>query len=392
MTRCGNVRSRRSDILGRMPKNRLLSSFVLVVGLVLPCLALPVFAQPETEEGAAGTDDESLLPDRPLVIGTKVAPPFAIQAPDGSWSGISIELWRRIARGRGIEYTLEERTLEELITGLEDGSLDASVAALTMTAEREQRIDFSHPFYSSGLGIAVVPESGWAGMPWLRSLFSWDLLKALGGLLLLLFFVGLLAWYFERRHNEDEFGEGWSGVGDGFWWSAVTMTTVGYGDKSPRTVGGRVVALLWMFISVVTISGFTAAIASSLTVASLEFPVEGPEDLPRVTAGTVAASTSAAYLEHEGIRSKAFGSLAEALDGLEAGEVVAVVYDAPLLRYLARERSESSIEVLPGTFESQLYAIGLPQDTEIREALNREILKDLESRAWHDTLKRYLGE
>jgi polar amino acid transport system substrate-binding protein len=34
---------------------------------------------------------------RELVIATKEAPPFVIKRKDGSWSGISIELWRRIA-------------------------------------------------------------------------------------------------------------------------------------------------------------------------------------------------------------------------------------------------------------------------------------------------------
>lgn len=360
--------------------------FVVVACLIVPVLAAPGRAQ------SPGAPDDSLLPDRPLVIGTKVAPPFAIKAPDGSWSGISIDLWREIARKRQIEYVLEERDLEGLITGLQDGSLDASVAALTMTAERERILDFSHPFYASGLGIAVVPETGVPGLAWVLSLFSWDLLKVLGGLVLLLLFVGFLAWFFERKGNDEEFDPGAKGLGDGFWWSAVTMTTVGYGDKSPRTVGGRFVALLWMFFSVVTISGFTAAIASSLTVASLGLPVEGPKDLPKVTVGTVAASTSAQYLEREGVVSKAFGTLGEALDALERDAVVAVVYDAPLLRYMVRERTEGEIQVLPGTFESQHYAIGLPQDAPVREALNRELLEHLDSRFWEDTLTRYLGE
>ena len=38
-----------------------------------------------------------------------------------------------------------------------------------------------------------------------------------------------------------------------FWWAAVTMTTVGYGDKTPVTTGGRIVGLVWMFTSVIVI-------------------------------------------------------------------------------------------------------------------------------------------
>jgi len=327
-----------------------------------------------------------------LVVGTKVAPPFAIKGDDGRWRGIGIELWEGIAEDLGVEYELRETDLEGLLTGLEDGSLDVSVAALTVTAPRERRVDFTHPFYSSGLGIAV-PAGGTAGwLHALRGLVRPRFLAVVGSLAGILFIAGLLVWLFERRRNPEQFGDGVHGLGSAFWWSAVTMTTVGYGDKAPVSAGGRAVALVWMFASVIMISGFTAAIASSLTVARLGAKVQGPDDLPRARVATVTGSTSEAYLEERFLRYEAFDTLPEALDAVAAGAADAVVYDAPLLRYLTQRREGSGLQVLPQTFEPQLYAIALPQGSTLREPINRALLERVSVPGWKTVLDRYLGD
>ena len=47
-----------------------------------------------------------------------------------------------------------------------------------------------------------------------------------------------------------------------FWWAIVTMTTVGYGDFSPETPAGRLVAVLIMFAGISLVSLLTATISS----------------------------------------------------------------------------------------------------------------------------------
>ena len=96
---------------------------------------------------------------------------------------------------------------------------------------------------------------------------------------------------FEGRRNRDMFGAGAiKGIGHGIWWAAVTMTTVGYGDKAPQTLGGRIVAIIWMFASIILISSFTASITTSLTISELSGKVRGSRDLPTVRVGSVAQS------------------------------------------------------------------------------------------------------
>ena len=51
-------------------------------------------------------------------------------------------------------------------------------------------------------------------------------------------------------------------VWDGIWWAVVTVTTVGYGDKYPTTIEGRIIAMLVMLIGIGFLSVLTATIAS----------------------------------------------------------------------------------------------------------------------------------
>jgi len=328
-----------------------------------------------------------------LVIGTKHAPPFAIKRTNGTWDGISIELWRQIADELGLDYELIELNLEELLADLKNRSIDAAVAALTITAEREQVMDFTHPFHTSGLGIALSSRTraGWLRV--MERFVSFGFLKVVVALTIVLFAAGLLVWLFERKRNLEQFGgDAPKGLGAAFWWSAVTMTTVGYGDKAPKTVGGRTVALIWMFTSVIIISSFTAAITSALTVGQLELSIRGPEDLPRVRVATVKSSTSETYLKDHKIPFTAYDNALEALKALSAGGLDAVVYDAPILRYLVSSELNARLTVLPHTFERQYYAIGLVQASELREPINRVLMDKINQPRWQDILHRYLGE
>jgi polar amino acid transport system substrate-binding protein len=129
---------------------------------------------------------------RELVVGTKVTPPFAIKAEDGTWRGISIDLWRRIADQNHLRYRFQETTLQGLTDGVAEASLDAAVAALTVTAPRLRLVDFTQPFYSTGLGIAVAADAGISWWPIVGNVFSLGFLRAVAVLFAVSLAVGVV--------------------------------------------------------------------------------------------------------------------------------------------------------------------------------------------------------
>ena len=331
--------------------------------------------------------------ERKLVVGTVHAPPFAMRDEAGQWVGISIDLWRAVARDLGLAFEFRELELSQLLAGLQSGSLDVVVAALTVTADREESFDFSHPFYSSGLAVAVLDQPQLGVLSLLSRFASTALLRALAVLIGAIWVAGALVWLFERRRNPEQFGGGLlRGMGEAFWWSAVTMTTVGYGDRTPKTLGGRAFALIWMFTGIVIISVLTAAITSALTIGNLQTDIRGLDDLRRGTVAAVAGTTSQAWLERNGVRRQEFATARASLEAVASGEIKSAVHDAPILRYLAVNEYKGRIRVLPQLFDPQTYALGLQEQSTLREPVNRALLRQVDSASWTDIVRRYVGE
>lgn len=341
------------------------------------------FAVPNTEEENSKEKDE-------LVVGVKHSPPFLIEKDEKIERGVAHDLWIKLAEEQGLEYRFEKYDLNGLLNALEEERIDISIAPLTVTSERLERMDFTQPLYISNLAIATRQQGENQILLFLWNFFSWDFLRATFLLITVILIFGLLLWWVERRKNPEMFQTGWKGILDGFWWSAVTMTTVGYGDKAPKSGPGKFIATIWMFTAVIIISGFTATIASSLTVQRAEQNIEGLQDLARVRTATVEASNSARFLQERGIQPVETKSLEEAMEMLADEEVQAIFYDEPNLRYSIHDMGYGKeLMVLDKQFEEQHYAFAMSKDSPYFETINLELIRALESDHWDRILQRY---
>lgn len=75
--------------------------------------------------------------------------------------------------------------------------------------------------------------------------------------------VGAFVWLLEHRANEDFPNTFGKGLWIGFWFCYVTMTTVGYGDKTPKYWATRALATIWMVFAVMTVAMVTTTVMSN---------------------------------------------------------------------------------------------------------------------------------
>ncbi|XP_057315867.1 potassium voltage-gated channel subfamily A member 2-like isoform X2 [Hydractinia symbiolongicarpus] len=90
-------------------------------------------------------------------------------------------------------------------------------------------------------------------------------------LLYLMFIYTLLSafiiWFVEVWRNKSNFPSSFiTGFANGIWWSTITMSTVGYGDIVPKSLLGRLLSIMWIWLSVLLIACMTSTITNSLSL------------------------------------------------------------------------------------------------------------------------------
>ena len=327
-----------------------------------------------------------------LVVGVMVSPPVFMKTADNQWEGFGAGLWQAVAQRIGFSYEFREfNSIESLMDALEKKEIDL-IPTLVVQDRLVSIMDFSQSYLKSGLSIAV-PEEG-VDYRWFRiieGVFSPHVLKAIGLLFLMSLIFGVIVWLFERQRNSEMFGDGYvKGIGHGIWWAMVTMTTVGYGDKAPKTMGGRIFALIWMIFSVVFIASFTASITTQLTISELRGKVRGFNDLYHARVGSIAGSAGLNFLIKKGVAVIPFKSIQEGLQAVADHQVDAFVQDEKMLGFNIKREFPGRLHVVGGTFDEYFVSIALQQDSPLRKPINKALLKLMKTESWDELLNRYI--
>jgi polar amino acid transport system substrate-binding protein len=309
-----------------------------------------------------------------LRVATKPLEPFVFKQGE-EWAGFSIDLWNAIAQRLGLDFEwVEVKNVQEQLEAVQTGQADAAIAGISMTAEREKLIDFSHPYFDAGLQILTRPLGKPSVWQQAANLLTPGLLWVIALGVLFGLVMGHVVWLIERRRNP-EFPSGYvRGVTEGVWWLFLVVATGEYRDSETRSVVKHMLTAVWWLIGVALIAQFTATIAANLTVQQLTSTISGPGDLPGKSIATVGTSTAAAFLSEHGLPFVPVERIEDAYALLDRGQVQAVVYDSPVLMYYASTKGKGRAEVVGPIFKPEKYGIALPPGSPLRKPINETLL------------------
>ena len=309
-----------------------------------------------------------------LTVATVTRPPFSL-VEGGVETGFSLDLWDALMQDMGQAYTIVRvDAFAQMLAMVQLDEADAAVANISITASREAVLDFSQPIFEGGLQI-MIPSEGSSGSPLWQAVFSRDLMIAILLAFAALLAVGMLMWQFERRAQPYFDQPARAAVFPAFWWALNLVVNGGFEERVPRTPMGRLFGVGLVVSSLFIVSIFVAHITAALTVDAIQGSVNSINDLYGKRIGTTSGSTAAAYLERRELRYQDYPDLTQLTQAFEAGDLDAVVFDAPILAHYVNAEGAGIGQLVGPVFLRENYGIALATGSDLAEPMNLSLLR-----------------
>lgn len=73
--------------------------------------------------------------------------------------GFDVDLIKAVGKQAGYEVQIQDMNFDGLIPALDAGNIDAAIAAMTITDDRAKKVNFTKPYYKSGLSVMVKTDN-----------------------------------------------------------------------------------------------------------------------------------------------------------------------------------------------------------------------------------------
>ena len=289
----------------------------------------------------------------PLRVVTSATAPFVLPRTDPP-TGFSVDLWNEVARRLHRDFTWNiVRNPAQVLTSLVSNEADVAIGAIPVTQESEQIIDYSLPYFDSGLRISGTGALRGREVSTLRSIPWIAIGRLLATAIVIIFLLANVLWLIDRRRNREPGRSYLSSIGEELWGAMLVVATLNVERDAPGIK--RVTILLMWLIGVVMIAQLTATVTSVQTVARLQSTIRGPDDLPGKTIASVPGTVAGDYLTERGLPFTTVTYGPDAIRMLTRGEVQAAVFDAATLQYWAAKQGKGTVQVVGPIFRPQKY-------------------------------------
>jgi hypothetical protein len=290
--------------------------------------------------------------------------------------GFDSSLREIIFKSIGIDYDLHVlETYELVISGVAAKDCDVGFAPITLTSIREgcncpgcRCVDFSHPYFPGSVGYMYKKGTVVAQVSTISALLSPSVVNIVNLFVFLVIITGHIIWYLESRGHNAQFPMSYrDGVTEGIWWSAVTATTVGYGDKVPISRNGKAFAFVWMIMGVIFFAILSGELSASLVRPSLDATSYAHF---RGVRSCIHQPYVDQFLKPNGIScgdsdiACSVGVFSECVESFENGEVEAIFYDIPIMQAMAvsgRFKGFSFSDVGFASLDMADFAVAFPE-------------------------------
>ncbi|KAE8746460.1 Ionotropic receptor 8a [Frankliniella occidentalis] len=228
-------------------------------------------------------------------IGIVESTPWTYRAEDGSWTGYCVDFAHQLSEMMDFDFEFvpgSDYGERDVRTGRWSGALgdlvsgrtDVLIADLTMTAQREEAIDFVPPYFEqSGISIVIRKPVRKTSLFKFMTVLRLEVWMSIVGALVA---TAVMVWLLDRfspysaRNTKYPYPCREFTLKESFWFALTSFTPQG-GGEAPKALSGRtLVASYWLFV-VLMLATFTANLAAFLTVERMQTPVQSLEQLAR---------------------------------------------------------------------------------------------------------------
>lgn len=363
-------------------------------------------ARPNLKEIYNSEDEVNEFQGKELRVNVSKFEPCVIKSGN-KWTGFDIDLFNEICKELNYAPKYKEVKFKDIFKGLESKTTDVALAGITIRADREKKVDFSHQYIESKLEIVSLKQIGHIStlsLAWsyIVNLNNWGIFTLLLMSIVYTFLCGVAVYLLDLKSNKNipnkffDINPEKSGIDVSTRIVWEYKTTQGTGSKVPFSrLAWLLAAWVNFFIGAVMLGVVVSSINSTIEEhkkRQLECKYQDFSSLNKVKVATKRATTSVEVLRVVGAEIIETDHIDEAYEMLLNKEVEAVVFDKPNIRYFANNAGKDKVIVATQEYDKEYYGIALQEGSELRESINRVLLKFKENGVYDKIYKKWFGQ